>query len=85
MTFLGGSRACIGFKFAQLEMSTYHILIPTLATTLLNIVTIFQNCRGRGFDSSTNLQIQPQWPEGDLGVEQRDPAYHRGRRDRGKR
>lgn len=26
MTFLGGGRSCIGFKFSQLEMSTYFLL-----------------------------------------------------------
>lgn len=28
MTFLGGSRACIGFKFSQLEMSMLSSLFP---------------------------------------------------------
>lgn len=28
MTFLGGGRACIGFKFSQLEMSAYCCLSP---------------------------------------------------------
>ena len=41
MTFLGGGRACIGFKFSQLEMSACcSVLLDTCAFVLIFIPPI---------------------------------------------
>jgi hypothetical protein len=40
MTFLGGSRACIGFKFSQLEMSKRKIFLCWSGLTNQELVEI---------------------------------------------
>ncbi|KAH9890480.1 cytochrome P450 [Cubamyces lactineus] len=62
MTFIGGSRSCIGFKFAQLEMK---IVLATLLPAFkfeLSDTPIFWNAAGITYPSAGDYSTKPEMP-----------------------
>ncbi|RPD54899.1 cytochrome P450 [Lentinus tigrinus ALCF2SS1-7] len=65
MTFLGGGRACIGFKFSQLEMKVVLCLLLSKFTFELSSKPIFWNFSGIRYPSvgdASNVNAKPSLP-----------------------
>ncbi|KAI0781533.1 cytochrome P450 [Trametes elegans] len=62
MTFIGGSRACIGFKFSQLEMKVVLAMLLPAFKFELSDKPIYWNAAGVNFPSVGEDSIKPEMP-----------------------
>ncbi|KAH9856530.1 cytochrome P450 [Lenzites betulinus] len=62
MTFLGGGRACIGFKFSQLEMKVVLSLLLSRFTFEKSVQPVFWNISGVRYPSVTGYGGKPCLP-----------------------
>ncbi|KAI0721447.1 cytochrome P450 [Fomitopsis betulina] len=62
MTFIGGGRACIGFKFSQLEMKVVLVMLLAKFTFAPSDQEIYWNLAGIQYPTVGNDSSQPQLP-----------------------
>ncbi|EPS93813.1 hypothetical protein FOMPIDRAFT_1055630 [Fomitopsis schrenkii] len=62
MTFLGGGRACIGFKFSQLEMKVVLVILLAKFTFAPSDQGVFWNLAGIQYPTVSKDSVQPQLP-----------------------
>ncbi|EPS94814.1 hypothetical protein FOMPIDRAFT_1026052 [Fomitopsis schrenkii] len=62
MTFLGGGRACIGFKFSQLEMKVVLVMLLARFTFAPSDKGVFWNLAGIQYPTVSQDSVQPQLP-----------------------
>ena len=78
MTFIGGGRACIGFKFAELEISTFLPVLDAYISVRLTLV-LFDD---RGHAMRSAQQVQVQHAQGQEYLMEDDAGCHSQRRRR---
>ncbi|EPS93818.1 hypothetical protein FOMPIDRAFT_1135460 [Fomitopsis schrenkii] len=62
MTFIGGGRACIGFKFSQLEMKVVLVMLLSKFTFAPSEKGVYWNLAGIQYPTVGKISSQPQLP-----------------------
>ncbi|KAI0333106.1 cytochrome P450 [Cubamyces sp. BRFM 1775] len=62
MTFIGGSRSCIGFKFSQLEMKIVLAMLLPAFRFELSERPVFWNAAGVAYPSAGDYSTKPEMP-----------------------